>query len=77
MSDGVLADMKKKGISILQDCKTPRKQIPKTKSLPDKVAPPSLDPHEAAIKKFIKEKPNKKHLLEFFNKIIEVEEAKL
>lgn len=75
MSD-ILADFKKKGVSILQDCKTARKQMPKSKSLPDKVAP-ALSPHDAAIKKFIKDKPNRKHILEFFNKIIEMEEEKL
>ena len=78
MGDNILADMRKRGIAILQDCKSSRKAMPKAKSLPEKVAAAvQLDPHEAAIKKFIKDKPNKKHLLEFFNKIIEVEESKL
>ena len=79
MSDGLLSDMRKRGIAILQDCKTQRKQMPNRKSLPEKVAGVSqpTDIHEAAVKKFIKDKPNKKHLLEFFNRIIEIEEAKL
>ena len=79
MSDGLLGDMRKRGIAILQDCKTQRKEMPKVKSLPEKLAPPKepTDIHEAAVRKFIKDKPNKKHLLEFFNKVIEMEEAKL
>jgi hypothetical protein len=79
MSDNLLADMRKRGIAILQDCKTQRKEMPNRKSLPEKVAglQQPVDIHDAAVKKFIKDKPNKKHLLEFFNKIIEIEEAKL
>jgi len=66
------------GIKILQDCKTARKEIPKSKSLPDKLNPqPQGSIHDMAVKKFIKDKPSKKHILEFFEKIIEVEEAKL
>jgi hypothetical protein len=52
--------------------------MPKSKSLPERVAADAaLDPHDAAIKKFIRDKPHKKHLLEFFNKTIELEESKL
>ena len=79
MSDNLLADMRKRGIAILQDCKAARKEKPKTKSLPEKVAGlhQPVDIHDAAVKKFIKDKPHKKHILEFFEKIIEIEEAKL
>ena len=78
MSDNLLADYSKRGIKILQDCKTQRKDVPKSKSLPEKAqGTKPMDIHEATVKRFIKDKPNKKHLLEFFEKIIELEEAKL
>ena len=76
MSD-LLKDLAKKGTKILQDTKTPRQDTPKSKSLPDKVAPQDLDIHQATVKRFIKDKPSKKHLIDFFEKIIEAEERKL
>lgn len=78
MSSAVLQDMSKMGIKILQDCKTPRKGQADAKKIPDKASPPEdLDVHQSAVRKFIKEKPHKKHLLEFFERIIDVEEKKL
>ena len=77
MSD-TLKDINRLGIKILQDTKSSRKDLPKSKSLPDKLNPkPQGSIHDAAVAKFIKDKPHKKHILEFFEKIIEVEEAKL
>ena len=76
MSD-LLKDLAKKGTKILTDTKTPRKDVPKTKEIPNKAAPQELDIHQAAVKRFCKEKPAKKHLIEFFEKVIEVEEKKL
>jgi hypothetical protein len=77
MSD-TLKDMNKMGIKILQDTKTSKKEMTNAKSLPDKLNPkPEGSIHDMAIKKFIKDKPNKKHILEFFEKIIEIEETKL
>ena len=77
MSD-TIKDIQKMGIKILQDTKTTRKELPKAKSLPDKLNPkPTGSIHDMAVAKFIKEKPHKKHLLDFFEKVIEVEEAKL
>ena len=77
MSD-TLKDMNRMGIKILQDTKTAKKEMAKAKSLPDKLNPqPAGSIHDMAVKKFIKEKPSKKHILEFFEKIIEIEEAKL
>ena len=76
MADKLLADYSKRGIKILQDTKAPRKDVPKAKSLPTH-SEPITDIHEATVKRFIKDKPNKKHLLEFFDKIIEIEESKL
>jgi hypothetical protein len=76
MSD-LLRDLAKKGCKILTDTKTPRKDTPKGKEIPQKAAPQELDVHQAAVKRFCKEKPGKKHLIEFFEKIIDVEENKL
>lgn len=76
MSD-LLKDLAQKGCKILQDTKTLRKEIPKSKEIAQKVAPQELDIHQSAVKRFIKDKPHKKHLLEFFEKVIEAEEKKL
>ena len=77
MSDK-LRDIQSMGLKILQDTKTSKKQIPKAQSLPDRLNPkPQGSIHDMAVAKFIKEKPQKKHILEFFEKVIEMEEAKL
>ena len=77
MSD-VLKDLSAKGCKILTDTKSPRNAVPKAKELPHKAAPaPDMDIHDVAVKRFIKDKPHKKHLLEFFEKIIDMEEKKL
>ena len=76
MSD-LLKDLAKKGCKILTDTKAPRKSVPQAKALPDKSSDQILDIHQAAVKKFVKDKPNKKHLLEFFERVIEAEEKKL
>lgn len=77
MSD-TLKDIHKLGIKILQDCKTQKKEMVKAKALPDKLNPkPQGSIHDMAVAKFIKDKPSKKHVIEFFEKIIDLEEAKL
>ena len=77
MSDH-LKDIAKRGLKILQDTKTQRQALPKSKALPDKLNPePILDIHQAAVKKFVKDKPHKKHILEFFEKVITAEEKLL
>ena len=76
MSD-VLKDLAKRGCKILQDSKTPRQSLPKAKSIPHKEPEQILDIHQSAVKRFIKDKPHKKHLLEFFEKVIEAEEKLL
>lgn len=77
MSD-VLKDLSAKGCKILTDTKSPRNAVPKAKELPHKAASaPDMDIHDVAVKRFIKDKPHKKHLLEFFEKIIDMEEKKL
>ena len=76
MSD-LLRDLAKKGCKILSDTKAPRKALPKGKDLPPPKSDQILDIHQAAVKRFIKDKPHKKHLLEFFEKVITAEEQKL
>lgn len=73
----LLEDLAKKGCKILHDTKSPRQVLAKAKSIPHKDTDQILDIHQAAVKRFIKDKPSKKHLLEFFEKIIEAEEKKL
>lgn len=76
MSD-VLKDLAKRNCKILQDTKTPKQTLPKTKSLPTASSDQILDIHQTAVRRFIKDKPHKKHILEFFEKVIEAEEKKL
>lgn len=77
MSD-YLRDLSTKGCKILTDTKTPRQSLPKGKPVQVKPETPQiLDMHQAAVKRFIKDKPHKKHLLEFFERVIEAEEKNL
>lgn len=76
MSD-LLKDLAKKGCKILTDTKTSKQNLPKAKEIGHKEEPQILDIHQAAVKRFIKDKPHKKHLLDFFEKVIEAEEKKL
>lgn len=73
----VITDLAKRGCKILTDTKTPRQQVAKAKEIPHKEPDQILDIHQAAVKRFIKDKPHKKHILEFFEKVIEAEEKKL
>jgi hypothetical protein len=76
MSD-LLKDLAKKGCKILQDTKTPRQNLAKAKAIPDKSSDQILDLHQSAVKRFVKDKPHKKHLIEFFERVIEAEEKLL
>ena len=76
MSD-ILKDLAKKGCKILTDTKTPRQTVAKAKEIPQKESGQILDLHQTAVKRFIKDKPHKKHLIEFFEKVIEAEEKLL
>jgi hypothetical protein len=76
MSD-LLKDLAKKGCKILTDTKTQKPTLAKGKTIPDKSSDQPLDLHQAAVKRFVKDKPNKKHLIEFFEKVIEAEEKLL
>ena len=76
MSD-LLKDLASKGTKILTDTKTPRQALAKGKAIPHKESEQVLDLHQAAVKRFVKDKPHKKHLIEFFEKVIEAEEKLL
>lgn len=77
MSD-YLRDLSTKGCKILQDTKTPKQGLAKAKPVVTKPEQPQiLDMHQAAVKRFVKDKPHKKHLLEFFERVIEAEEKNL
>ena len=70
-------DLAKRGCKILQDTKTPKQNLAKAKSIPHKEPEQILDLHQSAVKRFIKDKPHKKHIIEFFEKVIEAEEKLL
>lgn len=72
--NSVLEDLAKRGAKILSDTKTPRQS--KKKQIPIPMID-NRDPHNKFIEKVIKEKPKPKVLLEFFERTIEQEEAKL
>ena len=67
------------GKRLLVDTKTPRDARTKSKMVKGKDAPPpsSEDAHASFIKYCIKEKPNKKEVVEYFKKFISEAEAKL
>ena len=64
------------GRKILLDTKTKKPTQPETKKLAAPKEGPR-DPREAFIKHCVREKPNKKYLLEFWESEIEKEEQKL
>lgn len=76
MSD-ILTELAKKGCKILTDTKTPKETNVKAKEIPYKEPEQVLTANQALVKKFIKEKPHKKHLIDFFEKVIEAEEKLL
>lgn len=76
MSD-ILRDLAKRGTKILTDTKTRRETPAKTTALPTPSVKEPDDIHSVAVRRVVKEKPNKKVILEFFQEIIDMEEAKL
>jgi len=74
----ILKDLHAAGKKILTDTKSPKNTLNVAK--PVKVKPtsePILDIHQAFVKRVIKDKPHKKDLVEFFERVIEAEEKKL
>lgn len=74
---GVLDDLAKRGAKILLDTKTPKSTEPAKQKLPAPKMTDNRNPHVKFVEKAIKEKPKKAVLLEFFEDMIQMEEAKL
>jgi hypothetical protein len=75
----ILKDLAQTGRKIITDTKTPKNTAAVGKKVPTKVADTNqvLDMHQAFVKRAIKDKPNKKEVVEFFTKVCEAEEKKL
>lgn len=74
---GILDDLAKRGAKILLDTKTPKNKEAPKKKLPGPPMTDNRSPHEKFVEKVIKEKPKKQVLLDFFEDMIQMEEAKL
>lgn len=74
----ILRDLQKTGRKILTDTKAPKNTVDIAKPIKAKIAPePVLDLHQAFVKRAIKDKPKKKEVVEFFQRVCEAEEKKL
>lgn len=74
----VLKDLAQSGKKIITDTKSPKNTANVGKKVSAKVASePILDIHQAFVKRAIKDKPPKKDVVEFFQRVCEAEEAKL
>lgn len=74
----ILRDLQKTGRKILTDTKAPKNTLNVAKPIKGSPAPePILDLHQAFVKKAIKDKPKKKEVVEFFQRVCEAEEKKL
>lgn len=75
----ILKDLAKSGRKILTDTKSPKNTASVGKKVPEKVAATDqiLDIHQAFVKRAIKDKPSKKEMVEFFQRVCEAEERNL
>ena len=74
----ILKDLAQSGKKIITDTKAPKNTANVGKKVSAKVASePILDIHQAFVKRAIKDKPPKKDVVEFFQRVCEAEEAKL
>lgn len=74
----ILRDLQKTGRKILTDTKAPKNTLNVAKPIKGSPAPePILDLHQAFVKKAIKDKPKKKEVVEFFQRVCEAEEKNL
>lgn len=75
----ILKDLHQSGRKIIVDTKAPRNTSGVAKSVSAKAAAsePILDIHQAFVKRCIKDKPPKKDLVEFFDRVCKAEEMKL
>jgi hypothetical protein len=74
----ILKDLAASGRKILVDTKQQKNTADVGKPIKMKAAPESiLDIHQAFVKRCIKDKPPKKDLVDFFQRVCEAEEKKL
>lgn len=77
----ILKDLAESGRKIVTDTKTPKHSTPVGKKVAATVAEANtnqiLDIHQAFVKRAIKDKPSKKEVVEFFQRVCEAEEKKL
>lgn len=74
----IIQDLLKSGKKILVDTKSPRNTPSVGKKIAAKLPEEKpLDPHQAFVKRAIRDKPPKKEVVEFFQTICEAEEKKL
>lgn len=74
----ILQDLAKSGKKIILDTKAPKNTASVGKKVVATVAAEKpLDQHQAFVKKCIRDKPSKKEIVEFFERICEAEERKL
>lgn len=76
----ILKDLAQTGRKIITDTKTPKNTAAVGKKVASKVADAEtsiLDVHQAFVKRAIKDKPSKKEIVEFFQRVCEAEEKKL
>lgn len=74
----ILKDLASTGRKIVTDTKTPKQAPVVGKKVAAKEAPePITDIHQAFVKRAIKDKPPKKELVEFFQRVSEAAERLL
>lgn len=77
MSDSNFKQFLESGRKIIVDTKTKKASQPVVKKLPPPVSEAPTDPHDSFCKRIVRDKPHKKHLVEFFEEQIQKEESKL
>lgn len=74
----ILKDLHSSGRKILVDTKQKKNTSGVAQPIKGlKIIEPLLDIHQAFVKKAIKDKPKKQEVVEFFQKVCEMEEKKL
>jgi predicted hydrocarbon binding protein len=75
----ILKELYQSGRKIVVDTKSPKNTTGVSKKVSDKAAPKEqiTDIHEAFVKRVVKDKPPKKDLVEFFERVCDAEEKKL
>lgn len=74
----ILKDLASTGRKIVTDTKTPKQSAVVGKTIQSKAAPePILTIHQSFVKRAVKDKPPKKELVEFFQRVCDAEERML